>query len=256
MAKQVMLSIYSIINWISGVIFLAFGAFLSLGHQKPSTRAYGVVSFALAVWAFGVALLLSGFSEWALFLSRFNHYVGALVGPLFLYFAYLFPEERLLGRRAILAFVLFELCLLPLYFASDLIIKSTFVTLAPAVDLGWEFGTYGYLFHLTFGVPFFAGFLILVQKLVRYRNSALERQVAYVVGGTLLGALFGLCINILLPFFGLFKYSWLGPALSTSWVAIMAYIIHTYSAISVKVIASVLAILALLVILFINIFVG
>ncbi|MES2953396.1 MAG: histidine kinase N-terminal 7TM domain-containing protein [Patescibacteria group bacterium] len=251
-----MLSVYSIINWISGVIFLAFGAFLSLGHQKRSTRAYGLVSFALALWAFGVALLMSGFSDWALFLSRFNHYIGALVGPLFLYFAYLFPEEEKPRTRIVAAVILFELCLLPLYLGTDFIVKSTFVTLAPSVDLGWDFGPYGYLFHLNFGVPFFAGFLILVQKLARYRGTALERQVAYLVGGTLLGALFGLCINILLPFFGLFKYSWLGPALSTSWVAIMAYIIHTYSAISVKVIASVLAILILLVILFVNIFVG
>lgn len=250
-----MLTAYAITNWISAIIFLSFGFFLWLRAQTPSSRIFSLISLVLAVWALGVGFFVSGVpDETAVLLSRFNHFVGSLVGPLFLIFALVYPEEERSPRPLLLLFLFLEILFAYPFITTDIVVYDSFAHVGDGIRLGWNFGPHGALFYLNFLFPFALGFCVLFWKWLTLRGGEYEERLRYLLLGTVLGALPGMIVNVALPFLNSFDYSWLGPAFTVNWVAITAYIIWRYHALSVKAASSILLVLFLVVLLFINIF--
>lgn len=251
-----MFTLYAVTNWISAIIFAVFGFFLWLRAQAPSARIFALVSLALAVWSIGVGFFVSGVpDQTAVLLSRFNHFAGSLVGPLFLIFALLYPEEERSVRGLTFLFILLEILFAYPFITTDLVVYDSFAHVRNGIQLGWNFGPYSYLFYLNFLVPFFLGFLVLFRKRILLAGTPYQERLTYLLWGTALGALPGMVVNVGLPFFGSFDYSWLGPAFTINWVAITAYTIWKYHALSVKAATSILLVLFLIVLLFVNIFI-
>ncbi len=251
-----MLNIYSAFNWIAGILFASFTLFLFLGSKRPSTRAYALVAASLAVWSFAMGLyyMLEGHAT-LLFLNKLNHFAGALVGPIFLYFTLLFPEEKKPAPNILRSLIIAEIGLALIYFFTDLVIKDTFIVRGAHLNEGWQFGDWGALFHLNLLLPFFGGFYILWQKMKLYKNSPQGDQLRYIFWATVIGSLPSMWVNVFLPLVGSFNLSWLGPVLTVSWVILISYAITRYQLLSVKIVTSIVALLILIVILFVNIFI-
>ncbi|MES2953312.1 MAG: ATP-binding protein [Patescibacteria group bacterium] len=247
--------IESMVNWLAGILFASFAIVLATGSRRSSNRAYALLATMLALWGFGMGLYYMLIDhDILLFLNRFNHYVGGAVGTIFLYFAMLYPSEEKPKRWVFPLLVSLEAILLPLYLFTPLIIRDTFIVLGNTVENGWQFGPLGFLFHLNFA-PFFIGGLTLLWKKFRsLADPATRHQLFIIFAATLLGSLIGVTVAVVLPLFGLFRFSWLGPLFALSWVLLTSYVIVKYKALNLKLIAAELALLLMVIVLFVNIF--
>ncbi len=248
-------NLYSAVNWIAGICFGAFTIILFTGNRRPSTRIYSLVSLSLTLWAFamGVYYMVTD-HQLLLFLNRFNHFIGGAVGVLFFYFAFLFPTEEKAPRWLVPTLFGIELFLGYFYFFTDLIIKDTFIILGKNVENGWLFGRLGFLFHLNF-IPFFtAGIYLLWKKFSVWEDIVAKKQLRIILSATILGSLIGITVAVILPLFGLFRFSWLGPVFTLSWVVTTAYAIIQYKVLNLRLLAGQFAVLAMAAVLFLNIF--
>ena len=248
-------SLYSLANWLATIIFGNYAIILATGDKKKSTRAFAAVAASMMLWSAGMGLYYSITDHNALlFLNRWNHFFGVLVGIFFFCFAWIFPEERPLPQGFFWNCVLLEIVLGFLYFGTDLVIKDTFATLFGNIAQGWQFGPLGFLFHLPFTLFFGGGFVLLYQKWKKTADNATKNQLFQILWAMGSGSLIGVTVAVILPLFGLFAYTWLGPIFGLTWVALTTYVIVKYNTISLKVIAAEIAILVMAAILFVNIF--
>ncbi|MEK7192543.1 MAG: histidine kinase N-terminal 7TM domain-containing protein [Patescibacteria group bacterium] len=251
-------TLYSSVNWISGVIFLAFAVFLWTASKLASTRMYAAIAASMAIWSIGVALFVSNPPEaipnWVIFFARFNHYFGGLAGPFFLYFTIIFPDEKAFKKSIIYLIILIEGLLAYPFLVTNAIIESSYVNLSGNFDLAWTFGPYVYLFYFNFLVLFLCGIIVLSYKYLKSQNIEEKRKIGYLLLASTLGSVLSLTVNVIFPFFQIYTYSWLGPPFTISWVAITSYVIGKYGALRIKTVASIVAVLVLIIILFINIF--
>ena len=214
--------------------------------------SFGLFVISVAVWSLGVAVFyLSPFTTAALFWSKFLYFAGGVIPSLFYYFALVFPTKKIPRILSKLLIFTPNILLFYIYFFTDFILKDI------EVINGVKHFIYG-PGHIIFDLHFDAFFLLAFINLAvsHYRESVVstKNQLRFIIMGTLLGLILAGITNVVLPWFNDFRFIWLGPPLTIIWVFFIAYAIAKHHLLNVKVIATEVFTLAIMFLLFANIF--
>src|SRR3990167_6652719 len=178
---------------------------------------------------------------------------GFIISWCFLYFCISYPEDRKPSRKLVYPIVATLLSLSTLTLLTDGIAGDP-ISIPGLKHFGWYNGPLWFLFAAVFSGFLFLGLIILLKK-VRYANNLLEkRHLKIMFGSLLLGFIPPMLTDIVLPQFGYFALTWLGPMSGIIWVFIVSYAIVKYKQMNVRVVFGQAIIVAMLLLFFANIF--
>src|SRR3990167_1864314 len=178
---------------------------------------------------------------------------GFIISWCFLYFCISYPEDRKPSRKLVYPIVATLLSLSTLTLLTDGIAGDP-ISIPGLKHFGWYNGPLWFLFAAVFSGFLFLGLIILLKK-VRYANNLLEkRHLKIMFGSLLVGFIPPMLTDIVLPQFGYFALTWLGPMSGIIWVFIVSYAIVKYKQMNVRVVFGQAIIVAMLLLFFANIF--
>lgn len=219
------LSLVVILNFIVGIVIL------SRGFKNKVNLLFGLISFGVALWA--AAIL--GFYLIETPLARFwilgTHSAAAAIAVIFLIFTFNFPT--LLTKKIyirLMPLVPFFIILYYLLFTKEVI--------GNVHGISYEVSN-GYIFYSFFVmVCFFIGYYALFLQYKNSSNNEQKLQVKYVLVGAILSSLLASVSDLMLPYFGIFEYNWLGPIFTFFLVGATAYAILKHHLFDIKVVAT------------------
>jgi len=245
----------NIIILISAGVNLFLGALIFLkGRKKIVNKVYTFLAFTVFFWSIGMVLYRSALTvEEFIFWCKILYAAPVFIVGSFLYFTYIFPEEKSWPTKKLLTIII-PVCLLMLYFVlfTGAIVKNVIFNPGKekTIIFGWLY--YSYVF-------FISGFFIWAYvNLLKKRHDSkgiIRAQITYVFLGTFLASILGMITNLSLPTFGIFYFNWLGQVLSIIMAVFIAYAILKHHLMNIQIIAtetfSILVSLAFLVNIFI-----
>lgn len=236
------------------ILLCSVGLFVFFkGRKSIINRLYGLFAIFMAVWAFGLLMFYTGPENMLRFWANFLYVAGTLIAAIFFYFSLVFPFGRM-SKLTIKGILIFfpNIALFILFFFSDFILAGTFIGANNA--RGFVYGPGHLLFDIQFSLFFIWGFLNLLKK-YRPADNIAKTQLKFTILGTSLGLLIAGPTNVILPWFGVFQFLWLGPVAALIWITFTAYAILKHHLFDIKVIATeIFAALIPLIILFYVIF--
>lgn len=238
---QAVLSIVVVVNVILALIIF------SRGFPSIADTLFGLIALACAVWGIAIIGFYSsvtmGGGRWLLV----SHSSALLIPLMFLIFSWRFPQKIVRRPGPIILVAVPAVVILYLLFATPFVVagRSTFrYTIGPAYPL--------YSFLLI--AYFVSGFLFLLKQLKETASRLEKKQAQYVLAGSLAAATLAIVPDLVLPYFHIFEYTWLGPLFTLLMVVSLFLAMLRYRLFNVKVIltevASALIIVALLLELF------
>ena len=234
----IILSFAVIIN-----IFLA-EVIVSRNWNSLTNLLFGSIAVACSAWGISIigfffypTLIIS--ISWAVCAHAF----GITIAYLFLQFAARFPRQIYSKTILIISGLLFLFELYELFIVKDVIGSSN----TTSYTLGNHF--LGYVFIL---IGFFSlGYVLLIFQIFLTHDTAQRKQLFIML---VAGAISSACVlfsSILLPYFGIFYFTWLGPIFTLVLVSGIFIAILRYHLFSIKIIiAKLMASLMLAFILF------
>lgn len=250
-----MITTYSTIIWLSAALTGVFSLLIYLGSHKPSTKFFSLTAFWAFVWTIGMSGYFTASTyEWILFWGKWNHFSSSILAAAFFYFCLVFPKEKLPPKWVTVTIVTIETILIYLHMLTNLIIKEYHPTGARIVDRGIYFGDWGFLFHLFFVGFFVGGFIVLIKNFLKETDPATKSQIKFLMFGVFAGVVPIAIINLVLGTLGNFYYYWMGAPLTLAWVSISGYVIVKHKALTVRLFVAELAVVAMALVLFSNIF--
>jgi len=224
---------------------------LSRGVRESINAFFGFISLSVTLWCISILgffyIEFSGIDRavWILL----SHSFAALISVAFFSFGLYFPaplrgvtSHRL--RLVVSAAPFFTL--LYLLFSSNVIIGEVHgqsYEIGPAYPL-YALVTLGY---------FFSGFFGLLTQRRRTDDKRVRLQIDYIILGTILASTLALITDLILPYFSVFSYIWLGPTFTFILVGTLAYAILRHNLFNIKVVATELLTFGIWVALFVQV---
>ncbi|OGL67542.1 hypothetical protein A3B21_01085 [Candidatus Uhrbacteria bacterium RIFCSPLOWO2_01_FULL_47_24] len=238
---------------IMGIIIFSLGFFVYLQNRKSRINiSFGAFVISVAVWSFSLMLFYStNKTIWADFWAKAVYFFGGIIPACFYYFSLVFPETPTKIKR-VKIFIIFSpnIILFFLYFFTNLMIAHA---LLEDHNRGFIYGPLHTLFDIHFISVFFLGFRNLFKK-YQITHGPVKAQLKYVVFGTLVGLILAGIANVILPWFTIFQFLWLGPPFTLIWVLALSYAIVKHRFMNIRVIATELLIILILLVLLNEIF--
>lgn len=221
-----------------GIIDLILGALIYLKERENKSNVlFALVTFSVSGWVLTRGLFeivpINGLSRIVLNLL----YISASLIPLFfVLFTYTFPFGKIpFSKKQILFIAIPNLIIIWLVLIPGFVLGeiNQYSYNYKSINFG-----FGYVFYSIYILGYFLwGFINLIKK---YLKSAgiLKIQLVYIFCGTFIATLFGVITNLILPFFGSFRFFWLGPVLTIVMVLFIAYAIVKHHLLNIKIIAT------------------
>ena len=222
---------------ISFLINLFFGFFVLLKRKSVDyTRLIlGLISVVVAFWCLSLYLYRLNSDVFHIELwGKIAHIFGALLAPLFLFFAFYFIYKNVIKRilfKIVLPSILFIIVAILLLFTDWIIGGGYVVNNVNNVEL--FFGYYIYIFYLV--IHFNLGFILLIKKYT-HSNALEKEQIKYILIGTVISSLGAIIFDLVYPIFVDFSLNWVGPVVTITMVVSMAYAIIRYRLMNIKLI--------------------
>ena len=227
------------------------GLFIYLSNKKePVNINFFLFSITATMWGLTMFLFRSfpDFNGDGLF-AKILYASASTIPFVFLYFIRFFPTpkfsiSRLTIQLLSVPFLLvFSLSLLPDFLITE---SHSVVGGEPVIIFNQLFHTIYALYITTY---FSICYFILFYKY--YKSEGIEKiQLAYVITGTLVATMIGVSTNLVLPYFGDFKFNWMGQIGVVSMVSAIAYSIMKHKLFNMKVLATQFTVVTLCIALF------
>lgn len=188
---------------IISIVVVLINAFLGLfvllrNYKKRLNQAFFLFALSVSFWVFAswqAGVVREGLGP-PLIWEKLSFTAGALIAPIFIYFAYIFTKKR---RSFIFRIII--LFIIPIFFAIATL-TPYIVSKVERVQLGYE-ATYGFLwyFYTIYFISYLlACFIIIISK---YKNSIgiLRLRIKYLLIGLLIAASIAVIFNLIIPFF-------------------------------------------------------
>ena len=236
--------IFSILSVVAVTNIILGGIIFSRGLKVFSNILFGLIALTAAIWSIAIVGFYSeqfgGAINWVLF----THTAAILISSFFLAFSVNFPQ-KLPNRNYIISISAIVTFLLVFFiFFSDYIVGNTenntyFIGIAYSV----------YAFFIS--IFFISGFLFLWEQLKLSNDSNQKKQIKYIFVGTLISSVLAIIPDLILPYFNIFQFTWLGPIFTLIMVVSLFLAMLKYRLFNIKVVLteviSVLIVMALLV---------
>lgn len=249
------IKIYTILLWITGITILSFDLVVYFGSKNNSSRIFAFFSSFVALWSISYGFIVASLSvELPLFLIKVNHILGLITSLGFVYFSLIYPDDKKPRKTTSIYLLGIGIVFFITFFFTDLMIPNMFKLISPD-KWGWVIGKFYYTYCITFNTLWVIILVNIFRKIKYSLNSSTRLNQLFMFWGLAIGILPPAILNILLPFFGIYGLSWIGPIISTIWIYIIGYSIIRYRQMDVRVVITEVLAIALTVIFFINIFI-
>ncbi|MBI4836944.1 MAG: hypothetical protein HY813_00870 [Candidatus Portnoybacteria bacterium] len=251
---------FSIINLFMGISFFAAGivaAFLIFKSRHIAGKLLACAGFAAALWIL-VSIIYRNIgiidNDLLLFVARMQYAAGAALMTLYLFFVYAFTHnEKEEGRKKLFAAAVgaFLFLFLVLTILTDAMIKGVKVIQGAKIIVFGSLYPFYILYMIALAV---VGYYYLIGKL-RLAAGRIERmQVIYILIGSTATLVISYVVNIVLPFFQIQSFLWFGPMSAVFFVIFASYAILRHHLFDVRVVTTELLVFAILITVFIQIF--
>lgn len=243
---------------IIAVLNMAYGSVIYLKDKKNVTSiSFFFLAISVGLWGLSMFLFRSTHDQYAAqIFARILYFSAALIPITFVYFAAVFPNpfsSLTFYQKYILPLPFFIIALLSL--SPDYLIKNIQFFVGEETHI--FFNNIYHLFYVFYINVFFAyGYFLLIKKYLvsKAQNTVLSNQIVYIIAGTFISTMIGVVTNLFGPYFGIFKYNWVGQIGNVVMISTISYAIIKHNLFSLRLILVELAVLLLNLFLFLNIF--
>jgi signal transduction histidine kinase len=250
------ISSYTIYIWLTAILIGSLGLVIFIGSKKLSSRAFAFNISLIVLWSISTGLM-QVFIDPAVenVVAKLCYYLGGTIAASFFYFCKTFPEDQKPPKKILYLLLFMELIFFPpIYFGSGLIIGNSF-TISGIWGWGQIYGPLWFLFDGFFLFFWISGVVTLYSKFQHMGIGKLKTNLGYMIIGLLVGFIPPTIVNIILPRLGYFDLNWLGPVSGSIWVIIIAYSIAKYRQMDVRVAATKVFVIAMVMMALLNIFI-
>lgn len=244
---NVLIGLFATSILISGVVLLF------RGYKSITSRFYFLVTVPILAWSYSMIFFRSATSvSDALFWVEWLYFFPPLIPLTALYLVKVFPE-----RTFKIDFSEFLILLIPLFyigyitFGAGGLIQD--VVLMPGSENMIYFSTVPYVIYSAL-ITFYwaAAYYILYKKYQRAKNRAQKRAVELFFTGFFISTTIAVIGNLVLPYYGIFVFNWVGQVGLVVMISCVLYSILTYNLFNVKVVATEIFAYLLVVLMFVR----
>lgn len=209
---------------------------LSSGFRDLKNILFSLIALATALWAFSIGAFyvnLSGFN-WILL----SHSLALFISLVFYYFAQIFPLQ--LERsyaKTLIPFGLFLVALHQIFFTQNIVGGTDGIVYT--INNGYV------LYSILVMTFFLLGCFYLYRQYKKATDDLQKTEVKYILLGYLLSYFLATVTDLILPYFGVYEYTWMGPLFTLILVGSIFAAISKYRLFNAKVIATQLFIFSL-----------
>lgn len=215
-------------------LFLALWILIHFrGYNKLLSKVFNIFVLNMVLWSFGLTMFHVSDLRHALFWSDFLYMAGGLIPPAFLLYSFVVPHQSLaLSPCKIFLLFLPNLILLYLFFFTPLMIKE--IAIINGVRT-FVYGPFHFLWDLNFNAFFLSAFFRFI-RLFKKAHGLMREHLKYIIVGTFTGYLLAGITNVIMPLFANCSLIWLGPPLTSTWLAFISYTIIKHRILDIRVV--------------------
>lgn len=240
------------------VLNFFLGIFVFLTKRESKVNQYFFL-FSIAATLWGLSMLffrsMAGLTEATAF-ARILYASAATIPYAFLFFIRVFPEDKFnLPKKSELYLLFPFLIILVLALIPNTLIVDTF---KPS-DGGEQEIVFNLFFHSFFALYIITYFTLcyglLLYKYLKFTGIQ-KQQISYVIVGTFVATIVGVCSNLIMPLLGYFQFNWLGQVGIITMVGAISFSILKHKLFNLKIVAAQFIVYALCVSLFIRLLIS
>lgn len=235
------LAIVAVADVIIGLIVF------SRGIKSLPDVIFECIIFTLIIWSIAIIGFYSSVYQYSIGWVLITHSSAILISYFFLIFTLNFPRKIKSSRKVIFYATIILLSLFYLIFFTEEIIGSS-------NGISYKLGEYYLYYSLVLILYFMIGFICLIKQYKANTNVTQQNQIKYLLIGYLISSSLAIIPDLILPYFGVFQYTWMGPLFAFILITTLFIAIFKYQLFQVKIILteiiSIVIIIALLLELF------
>ncbi len=244
--QSILLATGIVMNFVLGVLIF-------LKRRGEFVNKLYVFNIVCIIW-WSVQIIFYREASTYLFQWTQGLYIApTFIASSFLVFAFYFPiQHPLIPFKRV---YLYLIAAANIFVVAAVLVPGLVITGVTDVVDGENILTFGplYMVYATYISGFFtAGLALLAYKMYLMRDAVVRMQIGYLLAGYLFASTLAMLTNLLLPYFGIFDYNWLGQVLTVLMVLPVTYAIFKHRLFDVKVIATELITVTLWLFLFIR----
>lgn len=248
---NVLAATIAVINTLYGLIVF------SRNRENTTNQSFFFLTLVVSTWGLSILFLRSAETvEVATWAARALYATAALIPFASVYFASLFPTEKkklsFYQKMVVpipLIFIL-ALTILPQNGLIDTVVLNT--TGEPRII----FDFIQHTLYSIFIIGYFSWVYVILFKKFFVASGILKIQLAYILIGTLTTTGIAVFTNLLLPYFGIFAFNWVGQIGILAMITFILYSVLKHHLFSINIIATELFVVVLQLTLFTQIFVA
>ena len=206
---------------VSGTIILS-ALLLSQGRNNLTNLLAAGINMCVAVWALAILVFMNTADpNIGLISAKFYYIVTAIFAALLAIFATVFPKGDKPPRSLVLlaasaAILMSGLLAIPKFMTTTVV---TFGNSSNHILVDH----FSYIIFCIYFIAFFStGFIIMARKFGGYKRHIRSQAGSYLVG-ILAMSIPGFVTNLYLPYFAIYDFIWIGPAMASVFVAAITY---------------------------------
>lgn len=231
--------VYSIIDIFLGISFFVtfiLSFILLFKSRDISGKFLSFASFSGSFWILISTIFRHTSGPMLLPVAKIQYFTGFLIMTNFVFFAYTFygpalKKNQKLTTGILMLFFLFSYATL----ATDVIIKDAFNSNGMNI---MSYGKYYWLYAAYITFLAVLSYYYLIKKSLTTRDSFAKLQLSQICIATGVSVIAGFIADIILPFWGIFNFLWVGPMTTTFFVIFSFYIIIRHHLFNIKVVAA------------------
>lgn len=220
---------------ITAVCCLLLGTIVLIqDSQKLTNQLFAGICLCFVVWAITISFFLSAQSEEVALLSSKGFYIIAAIFPcLLLIFASIFPrgDKTSIGTK-ILVIILGIVMSLSIALSPDFVIGQIVLSSDTGNRIIVE--PMSYLIYSSYFVAIFAAGIYIAFRKFFENTGNTKMQAGLYALGILINSVPGVVTNLLLPYFGVYDYIWVGPVASVFFLGFATYSIIRHSLFDIR----------------------
>jgi len=212
-------------------LFLSFFVLLRNARKKINIF-FSITIFGIFLWSLGIAFFRIANEDSWFFWGQFVYFAVNFTIVFFLYFTFVFPFGSLPKNKLILTtLILFPVAIFIISFIPKSIISE--ITLLNGRDKQLTFN-WGYYVHSMVTFIFFIWAFFNLFTKYKKSSGVYRNQLLYLFIGTMISTSIAVITNIVLPFFGISSFNWVGPIGTIFMIGFITYAITRYRLMDIK----------------------
>lgn len=223
---------------IATIANMVYGLVVFSQDRKDATHvAFFCLIIGVGAWGIGMLSFRGWFPGFDLALAARILYASAAIIPFAsLYFARVFPEHEVtvpLWQKVFIPLPFFAVLLLSLW--PGILIEGASRSAGESLI---HFNLWAHVVYVAYISIYFSWVFLILMRRYYHAEGVLRTQLTFIILGTLTTTSIALVTNLILPFFDIFTYNWLGQVGVIAMITGITYAILKHHLFNAKIIAT------------------